>query len=439
MRVPVSNHTSLLLRTAKIGAMVVAFGAAGCSLNPYIESPKRSERATDLNAINVLDQALARIHKARADMEKDAERQATIRSLANAGVLVGTIGALASGLYQGSRDLIVGFGFGGGASYVGGAVYAPAGLGDTYRSGIGALDCIDSVASPAAATIASVRSPRNDLAERLGELQKLIAYARGVDESTPSRGLTDALARADTAYTNGFKARVAADALLAIEGPLAAQVNSTVNRVIEMVNKRVSAQQMDAETVAQLARSVGAIGLGGIGQAAASMSQAAGLVKQQAAAKAQMQGMALESGEEPNADLIKQLDEAVERTAAAVAVIPKSLDVTLDAAKGSLAGCKVEDLATTALTATPAGDIALKPGQPYAFSVTGGTRPYFASFLGDRPKDVEIDPVSHTGTFVVRGPSAAPDAAMSHVLLVGDSTPRTRQTLQINVSISKKE
>lgn len=441
MRGPISSRIAIFRRASIIGAVAatVATGISACSLNPYIESPKRSKPATSLDAANVLDQALARVHTARADMEKEARQQARIRSLANTGVLVGTIGALASGLYQGSRDLIVGFGLGGGASYVGSAVYAPAGLGDAYRSGVGALNCIDSVASPAAATIASVRSPRNDLAARLEELQKLIAVARDVDEKSPSRGLTDALARADTAYTNGFKARIAVDSLLAKERLLAAQLNLAVDQTIEMVNKRVNAQHPDPATVAQLARSVGAIGLGGIGQAAASMTQAAGFVKQQAAAKAQMQGMVLESDGEPNADLIKRLDEAVERTAAAVAVIPKSLDVALDAAKGSLAGCKLEDLATTALTAAPAGDIALKPGQPYTFSVTGGTRPYFARFLGDRPKDVETDPVSHTGAFVVRGPGAAPESAAAHVLLIEDSTPRTRQTLQITVNVAKKE
>lgn len=385
---------------------VFAFVLASCKtvVDPFVPYPERPTDRSEpaLDSKYALDRAMARLYKARSTLQDYAEQQAQILAASKGGVFGGALGALASGLYGGSRDLIVGFGLAGGGSYALGQLYGPAGYAAAYRSGLRALSCIDETASPVRAAIVMVRQPRRELSDSIANLDTLVGNAsKHSDAARPP--LASAITASHKTLEEASKAGASADKILLIEEPVAARVNRATDRIVDDVNARIEAQQPDAAAAAALARSIGTLGLAGIADAKAATLGLGGEIRQR--------GVVTE-GAKPTVKseaqrLAEELGVAKQRVESAIAVlsdaVTKHAATTEDAIRTALVACKLDDISVATLAKAPAGNVELEAGKTYGFTISGGQAPYGLIVLGSPPEGIEFTPpVSWNGSFTIK-------------------------------------
>ncbi len=385
---------------------ICAFVLASCktAVDPFVPYPERPTDQSEpaLDSKYTLDRAMARLYKARSTLQDYAEEQARILAASKGGVFGGALGALASGLYGGSRDLIVGFGLGGGGSYALGQLYGPAGYAAAYRSGLRALSCIDETASPVRAAIIMVRQPRKELSDSISSLDALVGKASKHSDAARSP-LASAITESHKTLEEASKAGASADKILLIEEPVAARVNRATDRIVDDVNARIEAQQPDAAAAAALARSIGTLGLAGIADAKAATFRLGGEIRQPRVVTEGVRPTVKSEAQR----LAEELGVAKQRVESAIAVlsdaVTKHAATTEDAIRLALAACKLDDVSVATLTKSPAGNVELEGSKTYGFTISGGQAPYGLTVLGTPPEGIEFTPpVSWNGSFTIK-------------------------------------
>lgn len=402
-----------------VAASTVALLSCASAIDPYVPYPERTPK--DIKALSesssLLDNALARLYQTRNTLQDYAHEQARILAMSKGGVFGGGLGAIASGLYGGSRDLIVGFGLAGGGSYALGQLYGPAGYAAAYRSGLGAISCVEGAVTPSAGVFTRLRIHQKTL-EKMHE-GKLSDETKGAIKST----IGDL------------------DKALAMEGALGVTVDSAVDQIIKNVNDIIEVREPDIASAAALVRSIGAYGLSGIPEAQKSMADGADKVK---AAQAMAQQKLVLMG--PTGVPTPPIDAVAE--AAALAEIKKSRDdlqktgdVAIKAIEASLATCKVSPSTPSVLMKRPSDDKDIEiAGKDtfHKFTITGGQAPYSAVFLGAPPKGLKIEPegsLSWTGDFTVKATEAFTENGTVEID-IRDSNPKTPARLGKSLKVN---
>ncbi|MGE0746853.1 MAG: hypothetical protein AB7K86_16470 [Rhodospirillales bacterium] len=407
----------------------------GCTVfQPFVPIPE-PVRQPDERA-SAVEAALVRLDTVRSDLKGRANEQATIEAVAGVATFAGALGALAAGMYGGSRDMIVGFGLGGGTAYAAGSLAAPKGVGEAYRAGIEALNCVDAAGTPAlqpwmaAATLSRVTDM---VVTEVDRIERIFTPSIRIVE------LSTALTRTRAVVST---ARIVAGSVIPLDREIGGHVHVAVSNVGAAVNNRVAIQKSDLEAISRMARSLGSFsfegpptGPGAEAAAGAATDAAARLAARAAGALSQPGATDTSAAQRAEtallADLRGQLEKAIE-------AYRNTVRITAEDVKSGVTACRIAELAATAgLSRQPSDKVQVEAGAPASFQISGGTAPYFATVLDSPPAGLQVDKASRDGIFNVRI-DTAPATAKDVRIAVQDSSRPTAQTLADPVTLEIK-
>lgn len=299
-------------------------------------------------------------------LQNKLDEQDRSMDISRVGVIAGTLGAGAAGLYGAHRDVMLGLGLVGAGSYAYGNLYAPPPYKTIFLAGIDAAACVDAIGRKTAAEMHAVRAGSAALAASVSALNGTLEKAKG-------KGVENTLLEAArNALENAKAAERVASGVLAQEVQFA---NSIVNATYEIstaVDQQIAANtpQLDAfysassHVIAQ-ARSLGSIG-----------ATPPPEVKSLPADKS---GVQLEAARTINADIVK-LSEELKRETGVVEANTASLRSTLDKRTSPDATpCvgRARSVNLPGLTISPAvEEISLAKGETYNLVISGGLPTY---------------------------------------------------------------
>jgi hypothetical protein len=393
---------------------------SGCAIfNPYAKVPPLTT-STGTPSAATLDDALTFLHQARGELNYLASEQAVISGLAGVGTFIGLAGAGVSAVFGGSRDLILIFATAGASSYGISNLVAPPVKQRIYRSGLGALTCVDEAVRPLASTNRILSDQEKILDERIEAVGS--AVRSGVSEGQRSR-MEELLHRATSVKQLLKLSR-------AREPATAAAVYVAVARIFNTVNGQIQAATPDPAAIANAAS-----GIVGMAQSHAAQVAPPRPTEPRDSAPSP-EARARIAAEDP------QLTRALDRLDQATTEIARTLEGAPGLAVPSLTSCVVADqTATPALTTNAPARIEVQHGEPQVFTISGGTLPYHASWVGVIPTALEFV-LEHPYNLRIGSKrdvtSTAFKPGQTYSLQVFDNTPGTPKRLSTPLLIITK-
>ena len=346
---------------------ILVLHLSGCTVfNPYVAVPSLETSNASTPSAATLDEALVFLDKAQDRLEYNATEQAVIAGGAGVATFIGLAGAGVSAIFQGSRDLILGLATGGALSYGIHTLYGNSVSQRIYRAGLVALGCVDDAVRPIAATLHILGKQEAVLdAARTAVETRRIELGESIAEEQRLR-LHDALHRAAAATQLVALAR-------AREPATAAAVYGAVSRIFTEINNQIMSVRPDAAAIASVASGISTMAQTFYGQAMTLRPTIPPLVER---------------------TLIKpdeQMTRALDLLDKAIAAIEETLSGYTGITAPQLTACAVADQTkTTALSVDAPTPIEMKYNETQAFTISGGTLPYRASWVGVIPIDIEF-------------------------------------------------
>lgn len=359
---------------------------------PSIPDPVRKEMPTTSAAVDAAYLWARDVQKKRADI---TELHRSL-DLATFGL---TVGAVAAPIYKAHRDTITALILGAGTSYAGNTLFAPVDLAPLYGGAAKALGCVSAKGRSVLQALPPDPSPVSFDRKFNTDVRPTADKCRGTDETLVNR--------VQAGYDS---ARFSLERVLANDVAGGYKVRQAAENVLHALNEEIDKRSPSPEAIVSAARSVG--GLVGL------------------ALPKQPEAQAVAAKPKPEASGVMQCSEADLNTlrlhAGAYERLQKALDAALD---------QVDSL-ETACTFAPSGlpDLALNDdpvvltqGETYTIRVTGGRKPYRASWQGKPPTgNIDTIPETFMDQLQLKGSDGLKSVAEPFTLLIQDSSAVTR-------------
>jgi hypothetical protein len=345
---------------SRVGAgvkLLVVSGAAvlaGCAANPYVKVPTT---ASAPSAGLCTDHLIAAV---RDSFQSRLDGQSRLNYTTSLLTYVGFAGAAGAGLFDGSRDLILGTLTLGATSATIQNLYGSKAYVSIYSSGIDAVECVDAAVQPLMGRLQTLKK-QSDL------LDASVSRAKQRQAEVTAEQFAPLRERFNASIGAAAVASDAARLALLQDQHLCGQVRGALTKITSQVGDQIQLIRPDAEAIRNAAA-----GIGNQVKSAASQIQALEqpILIRGIGGDAQLKGFldALDEVTHAVVTSVNSLEEsaATPSFSCAVQALPVSPPITVDAP-------------------TP---VEFKFGQEQTFRIAGGVPPYQVNWVGVAPDSV---------------------------------------------------
>ena len=381
--------------------LIVVLAASGCATTGQRVSLNCS--FNNGSVASTLADAAGCTHTLVTSVQERLDQHEQNMSLARIGTIAGTLGAMTAALYQGHRDLIVGLGLVGGASYIYGNLFNPPAYITIYSAGLDAAVCTDGIARQAAGTAISLKATHAVLREATNQLRAAIQIY--------PRASVAARQDADRAADAAEQALSLADGALAQEAQFANGLVTVAHDISWVVDQQILANMPNPQAFRDAAQQVLAMAQGFVPAAPAAPAPATRI--------AELKFKADEDPEQTRA-LRAAAQVVTENTGRLKTVLAAfgAPDANPCVAKARNAGIKPFALSPSNDTTLLAKDTA------YVVTPSGGQPPYYGTWVGKEAPVAQIEMARSGDSFRFLGKGALTE---DYVYVIRDSSNGTKQ------------